>query len=1100
MLKCAALRGRIRRAATLQIVLVLALLCLQPSEAQVPSNAPGPISFYDHDPDAGKIGGIVEFIKASSEADITGYKVYWGSSPTTKLLPLVDITATGNAPQYDIPLGTTVPVVGGNAATYFLVFSFNGNGEMGTGPSLQFHDRHVPYQGPAGVAFSDADYKHGDVQGTITISRASSESDVTDYVLYWGSSASSYLLYITSLPVATYPLVHPIPAGTSLPLGATHLLAYTMNADGMNEVNVASTSVRDRGLPEHAARSVEFVDSDLGKGEISGLVSIFYAADESLISHYLVYYAQAEQGPTGPLLGSTAATGNNVTVLIPADTAPIPGYSYLYVRSKNSDGVMSQGIGTEIVDRYVPTAVAQSVSFLDEDLLADQLAGTIEITPAVDETDITRYAIYFADLYQQPLSFIAEVSSGFDLPNYTLAAATPLPTGAEYLLVLSGSDDGFMTTGTTAALVDRAVPLNVPSQIQFVDTDMDSAELGGTLTVVRANDESDITAYTAYFGTSAVAVASSIHSLVGEILVSSLPSTSAYAAFAISMHTPAPGGVTHFLAFSKNNLGESQTGVSVEIIDKTINFPTVAVSSAGFHDTDLDMGQIGGSLTWVPPASTAGLTSYTAFLALDSTGTGRQQVCSPVPIGSLSCAIAAGTSLGPGANTFTHVIIYTNNGYGEGPGLALLIVDRALPVAVVTSVAFADMDPDVGSLGGQVTWTPPLHNPTSAVHFTEYTAYLSDGPSGFKGTFLGDAVYGSNAITTPFGHAQSNFTHVLVYTKNSVGEALLAAHTEIVDRYLPQEFVENLGFWDQDLAENEIGGDVSWTEPADTSTIALYRVRMDCPGGVLLTLGDAPVGSTTFSVPFNSPLDNCTAFVVTAVNDVGEAIVNATVAIEDKTVESCPSETSHRFASKRWRIVADTDVTTAWRLRGVRFFGDALCSVRLPAVPSDWPRRPRLAVGEPFSLPPEPRHLHELFGAGEDRYAGGAVWMNDSAVASAEKPWWSSGAPCLKASAVNASTGSEPACAVGFRWESDTAVSTRGRAYGSAGNVVASAKKVHCVELEQSDVTGEYAGEVSLQWYDEQRKVYRHLLRRRATGGIVRLAYQAVLAAECNAR
>ncbi|CAE8596639.1 unnamed protein product, partial [Polarella glacialis] len=370
---------------------------------------------------------------------------------------LVAIAKTGNDPRYDIPLDTAIPVIGGSAASHLLAYSANGQGDSATGTSVPLVDRHVPVQGPVAVNFQDTNYQHGKVGGQATITRASSESDVTDYALYWGTSANNSLLYIAILPKATSPLAYTFASGADFPATATHLLAFTMNADGIQNSRPAAVAVHDRGLPEEPAISVQFVDGDMGVGEISGIVTIERAVDEALITYYAVYYAQGPSGPLGSFVGSVAANGQNVTVLIPADTRPPVGYGYLHVRTANADGFMATGVSCPIVDRIVPTHTATSIDFYDQNVVLDQLGGLITVSPASDETLITRYGIYFADVWKQALVLIVELPQGMAELNYTLPSMTR-PAGAQYLLVLTGSADGFMANGLTALIEDRAVP------------------------------------------------------------------------------------------------------------------------------------------------------------------------------------------------------------------------------------------------------------------------------------------------------------------------------------------------------------------------------------------------------------------------------------------------------------------------------------------------------------------------------------------------------------------------------------------------------------------------------------------------------------------
>ena len=87
--------------------------------AQVPTELPGLVSFYDTDLDLGEIEGVFQFVKATSEANIDNYNVYWGSSATVKLLPFIQLTANGLPPSYTVPANTLVP----SSATHFLVYS-----------------------------------------------------------------------------------------------------------------------------------------------------------------------------------------------------------------------------------------------------------------------------------------------------------------------------------------------------------------------------------------------------------------------------------------------------------------------------------------------------------------------------------------------------------------------------------------------------------------------------------------------------------------------------------------------------------------------------------------------------------------------------------------------------------------------------------------------------------------------------------------------------------------------------------------------------------------------------------------------------------------
>eukprot|EP00913_Durusdinium_trenchii_P012580 g11814.t1 len=92
---------------------------------------------------------------------------------------------------------------------------------------------------------------------------------------------------------------------------------------------------------------------------------------------------------------------------------------------------------------------------------------------------------------------------------------------------------------------------------------------------------------------------------------------------------------------------------------------------------------------------------------------------------------------------------------------------------------------------------------------------------------------------------------------------------------------------------------------------------------------------------------------------------------------------------------------------------------------------------------------------------------------------------------------SAPHCAIGYRWESDVTGTVHG--LGTTGQVKREGHQIHCVELDQSTVPGEYATDLSLQWYDANSGRFRSLLRRHAFGGPLVMSYQGVLALECAA-
>ncbi len=97
------------------------------------------IDFMDIDADADELMGDLDIGKASNEASVDSYVIYWGETATTKLngsSAIDTVTATGSDFTYNFSVDSAVPA----GATHFLVFTRNAYGEMDTGLSKSIAD------------------------------------------------------------------------------------------------------------------------------------------------------------------------------------------------------------------------------------------------------------------------------------------------------------------------------------------------------------------------------------------------------------------------------------------------------------------------------------------------------------------------------------------------------------------------------------------------------------------------------------------------------------------------------------------------------------------------------------------------------------------------------------------------------------------------------------------------------------------------------------------------------------------------------------------------------------------------------------------------
>ncbi|MGK5095116.1 RHS repeat-associated core domain-containing protein [Deltaproteobacteria bacterium TL4] len=92
-----------------------------------------------------------------------------------------------------------------------------------------------------GVNFLDTDPDKNQFSGEVLITKADDESELTHYVLYWGSDANTKLEHepaIAALAKTGSDLSYAIAANTTIPQGATYLLVFTQNNNGEMGTNV----------------------------------------------------------------------------------------------------------------------------------------------------------------------------------------------------------------------------------------------------------------------------------------------------------------------------------------------------------------------------------------------------------------------------------------------------------------------------------------------------------------------------------------------------------------------------------------------------------------------------------------------------------------------------------------------------------------------------------------------------------------------------------------------------------------------------------------------------------------------------------------------
>ena len=107
-------------------------------------------------------------------------------------------------------------------------------------------------------------------------------------------------------------------------------------------------------------------------------------------------------------------------------------------------------------------------------------------------------------------------------------------------------------------------PTHHAEGITFTDTDMDIGQIGGTVNIIKAIDESDISSYVFYYsidgtnpnGTAIIELAKN-----GSNLNYSIPQNTNIS------------GINYFIVRTKNSYGEMNTGISINLVDNTYPIP-----------------------------------------------------------------------------------------------------------------------------------------------------------------------------------------------------------------------------------------------------------------------------------------------------------------------------------------------------------------------------------------------------------------------------------------------------------------------------------------------------------------------------------------------
>jgi len=323
---------------------------------------------------------------------------------------------------------------------------------------------------------------------------------------------------------------------------------------------------------------------------------------------------------------------------------------------------------------------------------------------------------------------------------------------------------------------------------------------------------------------------------------------------------------TYICVYAVSSLAMSSSPAALQFYD--VDSP---VRNLAFTDLDLDVGQLGGTISWVAPADTVEVTGYVVYRSTSAAAAGRDQIGTSA-VGTLAQNVPENTALG----TYAFYNVYSRSSLAVMTSpVSVSALDN---VAKASAIVFQDLDLDTSELGGAVSWQAATVT-TYVASYAMYFATTSAG--GSRSSRIGAASLDlTRAIAAET--AMGNYQFIVVYARSSLAEQTTPAFLALAD---VASTPTNLAFADQDGGTNNLGGVLTWSAATDVSQVVSYRAYLatNTIGGSKTQLGaDVPVGSA-LSVPVAAGTAKGTNshFVVYAVSSQGQQSTPAFLSIVD---------------------------------------------------------------------------------------------------------------------------------------------------------------------------------------------------------------------------
>lgn len=760
----------------------------------VPQVSVRALAFQDENSTANQVNGPLTWLPPQDVTHVQQYEVF--------------LVTDSGASQRVGALAET----GQASYTYFLsaasgfalarVYTANDVGLQATPSSVVLTDwtGSPPTVAPSNLQFVDQDPLPNSISGDLTWTPpAMAQALVTQYVVYLADkpAPASQRLQLTTVNVGTNRVVL-----TSVPTnGYTYFLVYAANRFGENTALVPDLRINDLSQvpPVTQARNVRNTDTDGRQGYVLGVISWDVPPGATDVVTWQVALGQDLFGGRQVVIGSVPA---NTTELTLASAVSVADYRYILVYAVGQGNLRqlfpASNIAYDLVQAAVATSVAPpsrtvvTASFKDFNPARGRVDGSLGLTPKYESTDGTAagYNVYWGSGVGRSnrLSLLGQIAAdGTRQVALTLAAGTPIPSGATHLLVFAYGANGEESWIPAAVqLNDLAPPSLPPGGISFQDLQPDGGYIGGTVQLVPSLSAVDVSTYEVFFANDTAPITTTP-------LCKVPPALSGDIACQLPMSTRVPQGATKLMGFTANSVGRLQTGVETLINDLTLPLIPPVVS---FEDQDLRQGFIRGTVTINLSGQYAVQSRYRLYTSAGNCNSGTiigeetvagsppnpSHLCQLVRQGMvITCVLPDGTPAPP-ENTLAAVAINGNQQTvtcGQTKP-----IDRWSPATAAQSLQFQDLDATVGSVGGTAkvevrVVVPRSHTDEVVLFFATSQNRLT--PPIAAGNYL-DNVGGIVDILVPTATViPADATHLRAHTRNEFGLSTGFASAVLVD-------------------------------------------------------------------------------------------------------------------------------------------------------------------------------------------------------------------------------------------------------------------------------------------------------------------------------